>query len=167
MNEQVIILGEILLAALLGGLVGLEREFARKPAGLRTHMLVAICASFLVALGRYVVTDLVSPDVERVDPIRIIEAVIVGVSFLGAGTILRVRGGSAVEGLTTSASVLSAAAIGIGCALGLVQLTIAVTLVVLFVNRGLNPVERWLQTRVIEQRVHQTDSSSGPIDQDQ
>jgi putative Mg2+ transporter-C (MgtC) family protein len=118
-------------------------------------------------LGRYVVTDLVSPDVERVDPIRIIEAVIVGVSFLGAGTILRVRGGSAVEGLTTSASVLSAAAIGIGCALGLVQLTIAVTLVVLFVNRGLNPVERWLQTRVIEQRVHQTDSSSGPIDQDQ
>src|SRR5262245_46564658 len=97
------ILGYIALAMLFGSVVGADREAARKPAGLRKHMLVSGAASLLVLLGQFTVR---SYD-EKLgihltsDPIRVIEAVVTGVSFLGAGTIIRNRDGDHVEGLTT------------------------------------------------------------------
>lgn len=147
MPVQVRILGSVALAMFLGAIIGLEREAKDKPAGLRTHMLVAGAAAFLVALSDVAIqrfsTDLATGLV-RSDPIRIIEAVITGISFLGAGTILRHRGSDHVEGLTTAASLLFVAALGICVALSQVLLAIGVTVLILVTLRGVGLVRRWL-----------------------
>lgn len=147
LNQQLAAFGSILVATLLGGLVGLEREIAGKPAGLRTHMLVAGSAALLVVLGTYVVETFGDIEYVRTDPIRIIEAIVVGIGFLGAGTIIhREQGG--VRGLTTSASILAVTAIGIGTALELYPLVIGVTVVILFVNYIVDQWEKWLNRRL-------------------
>jgi putative Mg2+ transporter-C (MgtC) family protein len=132
-------LGKVLIGALLGGLVGLEREFAEKPAGLRTHMLVGATAAFFVMLGTRMISLFGPQDFLRVDPLRIIEAIVVGISFLGAGTIFKYtrQGEGVVEGLTTSASILAVAAIGIAVALNAFIVAVGVTIFNLFVNWGL------------------------------
>lgn len=120
--------------------MGLDREAARKPAGLRTHMLVSGAAALLVLLGQVMVRnyDAKLASLLTSDPIRIIEAIITGVSFLGAGTIIRnQREGNQVEGLTTAASLLLAAAIGISVALSQWIVAVGLTLLVLVVLRFL------------------------------
>ena len=110
-------LGVVGLAGVLTGLVGLEREFARKPAGLRTHMLVGIAAAAFMLLGQNAVVQYAeqqAPSLLEADPVRVIQSIVLGISVLGAGTIL--HDGGKVEGLTTAASVLLAAAIGIAVA---------------------------------------------------
>lgn len=146
--SQFEIMGGVVLAMLLGAIIGLDREWAHKPAGLRTHMLVAGASALLVGLTSVVIKDvqleLVQP-LLRADPIRIIEAVITGVSFLGAGTII-IRGQKGeVEGLTTAASILMAAAVGISVALGQLILAIGVTFIVLVTLRGVPALETWLK----------------------
>jgi putative Mg2+ transporter-C (MgtC) family protein len=126
-------------AMLLGGLVGLERELKRKPAGFRTHMLVAGAAALLLGIGRLFIGEGV-PNVEalQIDPLRLVEAVVAGVAFIGAGTIFSHRGGRLVEGITTAASLLMVAVIGIAAGLGYHPLAFAataLTLVVLVVLR--------------------------------
>jgi putative Mg2+ transporter-C (MgtC) family protein len=114
--EQLSILAQLVLAMVLGGLIGLDREAAEKPAGLRTHILVAGASALLVSLGELVVEQLageLGTVVIRGDPIRIIAAIITGVSFLGAGTIIRQRSNGGVKGLTTAASLLFVSVIGI------------------------------------------------------
>jgi putative Mg2+ transporter-C (MgtC) family protein len=138
----------LLIAVILGGLIGLERELAGKPAGLRTHMLVAISSALLVTLGNVIVVQFTVPDHMRADPIRIIEAVIVGISFLGAGTIMQREGGGHVEGLTTAASILAAAAVGIAVALHLMVISVGTTLLILVINRVMSLLERWMQHRL-------------------
>lgn len=133
------ILGKVALAALLGGIVGLEREFAERPAGLRTHMLVGATAALFVMLASQMISSFEPQDIVTVDPVRVIEAIVVGVSFLGAGTIFKYtrQGEGIVEGLTTSASILSVAAIGIAVALDAFVLAIGAALLNLFINWGL------------------------------
>jgi putative Mg2+ transporter-C (MgtC) family protein len=142
MFEELSLLGKVIVASLLGGLVGLEREFADKPAGLRTHMLVGATSAFLVILAYRAVNILSAEDYLRTDPIRMIEAIVVGISFLGAGTILKHTHHSEeeVEGLTTSASILSVAAVGIAIGLNNFLLAVGVTMWNLFVNWGLKYV---------------------------
>jgi len=143
-NLEIVALGEILLAMALGGLVGFERELARKPAGLRTHMLVCGSAALLVTLGNAIVNsfDARAPLQNlQSDPIRVIEAIIVGISFLGAGTIFRRGKANDVEGLTTAASILFTAGLGIAVALSQFLLAIGGTILLLFVNRFLGLVE--------------------------
>ena len=132
-------LGKVVIAALLGGVVGIEREFAERPAGLRTHMLVGGTAAFFVMLANILLVSFEPRDILRADPVRVVEAVVVGISFLGAGTILKYReqGERVVEGLTTSASILSVAAIGIAIALDAYILAAGVALLNLFINSGL------------------------------
>lgn len=139
------ILGYVALAMVLGAAVGLEREAKDKPAGLRTHMLVAGAAALLVALGDVVIMsyDLdLDQQLLQSDPIRIMEAVITGVSFLGAGTIIRHRGKQQVEGLTTAASLLFVAGIGLCVALSQAILAVGLTLLVLLTLRGLSYLRR-------------------------
>ena len=143
---QIRILASVALAMLLGAVIGLEREAKDKPAGLRTHMLVAGAAALLVALSDVAVSRFnvdLGTGLVRSDPIRIIEAVITGISFLGAGTILRHKGSDHVEGLTTAASLLFVAALGICVALSQVLLAIGVTVLVLVTLRGVGFVRRW------------------------
>lgn len=141
MMLQLQILGLTIVAMILGGAVGFDRETADKPAGLRTHMLVAGSAALLTGLGRVLVSQLVIDEsLIRADPIRIIEAVVTGVAFLGAGTIIRHRDNQ-VEGLTTAASLLLVSALGIGVALGQLILTMGITIIVLVVLRVLKTEE--------------------------
>lgn len=151
---QLRILGEVALAMLLGAIIGIDREMADKPAGLRTNMLVAGAAALLVALGDTMVERFATRtavELLRSDPIRIIEAIITGISFLGAGTIIvrRDRVGQ-VEGLTTAASILFVAAIGVAVALAQIVLAVGVTLLVLGILHGLRIVDRWIESRVVQ-----------------
>jgi putative Mg2+ transporter-C (MgtC) family protein len=144
---QFSVLIRVSIGMLLGAMLGWERETKHKPAGLRTHMLMAGAASVLVALGPLMVerlSSVISTAVLRADPISLIGAVITGVSFLGAGTIIRGASGEQVEGLTTAASLLLAAAIGMSTALDLWVLASGVTFLALVVLRGGSAVERVL-----------------------
>lgn len=144
---QAEIIGEVALAMLLGGIIGVEREIADKPAGFRTHMLVAGAAALLVALGDALLQrfDIHGDDALRSDPIRIVEAIVTGISFLGAGTIFRRSAEKEhVQGLTTAASILLSSAIGISVALRQFIIAVGVTLLALIVLRGLIFIQRWI-----------------------
>lgn len=150
------ILGRILISAVLAGLIGLEREFADKPAGLRTHMLVGTTSTLLVMLAIQMVSSFDPASLIRTDPIRIVEAIVVGISFLGAGTILKYQreGEKDVEGLTTSASILSVAAVGIAVALDDLILAGGVTALNLLINWGLNSiVQRAKRKGAFEEKI--------------
>ena len=149
--EDLTILLRVVLAMILGAAIGFERELANKPAGLRTHMFVAGAAALLVGLGEVVIAYFTVHNewssVTRADPIRIIQSVIIGVSFLGAGTIIRPRSGDDVEGLTTAASLLFVAVIGICAGLGKVLLAGGSAVLVVATVAGLKWVESWLAHR--------------------
>ena len=140
------IIGEVALAMLLGGIIGFERELADKPAGFRTQMLIAGAAALLVGLGDAMILRFVGDSKLDVtaDPIRIVEAIITGISFLGAGTIFRRDQSEQVQGLTTAASILLCAAVGISVALRQFVLAIGVTILALIVLRGLTGLENRL-----------------------
>jgi putative Mg2+ transporter-C (MgtC) family protein len=145
---QLWIIGYVAFAMLMGAILGLERELAGKPAGLRTHMLVAGAATLFVILGDFIVQRFgaeLGSQMVRSDPIRLIEAVITGVSFLGAGTIIRHGPGRSIEGLTTAATMLLATAVGVTVALSQLLLALAITCLVLVILRVLSPMERWLR----------------------
>ena len=130
----------LLVSTALGTLLGWERQLGRKPAGLRTHVLVCLGSTLFVLVTRHAVTDLSGVGVHvQLDPTRVIHGVITGVGFLGAGSILRTEG--YVHGLTTAASVWMVAAIGV--AVGVHAYTLAVMGAVL----GLIVLEafRWLE----------------------
>lgn len=144
-------LGEVALAMVLGGLIGLEREMAAKPAGFRTHMLVAGAAALLMGLGgeligRYALIS-GSSGVVRTDPIRILQAIVTGIAFLGAGTIIR-REESRVEGLTTAGSIFMAGILGICVAVHRLVLAFGVTILTLVLLRTMSSLERkWRKHR--------------------
>jgi putative Mg2+ transporter-C (MgtC) family protein len=147
---QLRMLLDVALAMALGSVIGLERELARKSAGLRTHMLVAGAAAMLVEgarglLEQFVITG-ASPLV-RFDPIPVITAVVTAVGFLGAGTIIRQPQGEHVEGLTTAASMLFAATVGTAASLRLYALAVGATLLALVTLRGIRWIEEKLKTR--------------------
>ena len=115
------LLGRLLLAAVLGGMIGLERELARKPAGLRTNLLICVGAALLMEVSMLVagtVEGVVSVNGRAVagDPGRIAAQIVSGIGFLGAGTILQSRG--SVTGLTTAATIWVVAAIGMAVGAG-------------------------------------------------
>ncbi|HMB10753.1 MgtC/SapB family protein, partial [Saliniramus sp.] len=107
----------LLAAAALGLLIGLDREYRSRPAGLRTHMLISLAAAtFAVLTFEIIQQTRGETGGVTTDPVRIIEAVTAGVAFLAAGTIIRARGG--VKGLTTGAGMWLAGAVGLACGLG-------------------------------------------------
>ncbi|QDU62723.1 putative Mg(2+) transport ATPase [Planctomycetes bacterium Pan216] len=129
--------GRVALAAGLGAIVGLEREIRDKPAGLRTHILVGAGSALLLVLGSPVIAEFKEQgeDFVNSDPIRVMQAIIVGISVLGAGTIFH-EGAHRVEGLTTAASIFLTAGIGIAVGVGKWPLALGTTMgafVVLFV----------------------------------
>lgn len=102
----------LLLALICGGILGIEREKKRRPAGLRTYMLVCVGAAFVMITNEYM-----SFKYEGVDPSRMGAQVISGIGFLGAGTII-VTGRNRVKGLTTAAGLWAAACIGLAAGAG-------------------------------------------------
>lgn len=135
---QLLLLGSVAFAMLLGGVIGYERETRHRPAGLRTHMLIAGAAALLLGIGDLLAehfSDEVYSELLRVDPIRIIEAVVTAVAFIGAGTIIQHARKDAVLGLTTAASMLLTASIGIAVGLQQYILAIGVTVLAIVVLR--------------------------------
>ena len=136
----------LLLAMVFGMVLGIDREVRDKPAGMRSHMLVALAASCLT-LMTFAIVDAsdVFQETVRTDPLRVIEAVVAGVAFLGAGAIIQGRGG--VTGITTGASMWVAGAIGVASGLGqyvLAALTTGFAFVVLFF---LGKLETYLKSK--------------------
>jgi len=130
------VVGKVAFSIFLGGLIGLEREWAAKPAGFRTHMLIAGAATLFVILGDVMIQQFAQraiPETLQTDPIRIMEAVITGISFLGAGTIIFKDQIDTVEGLTTAASILFVAGIGMAVALNLYILSFLLTTMVILI----------------------------------
>ncbi|HET6631415.1 MAG TPA: MgtC/SapB family protein [Rhodanobacteraceae bacterium] len=147
---QLLLLGNVLLAMVLGGAIGFEREAAERPAGLRTHMLLGAAAALLVGLGDPLISYFGAQGhgvTLRVDPMRLVEAVVTAVGFLGAGTIFRHHGKQAVVGLTTAASMLMVAAIGISIGLRQYVLAVGVTVFTLLVLRILRRFEAAFKAR--------------------
>jgi putative Mg2+ transporter-C (MgtC) family protein len=133
-----------LVAALLaGGILGWERESHRKPAGLRTHMLVALgAAAFILAALRLHQDLVVAGQASATDLLKVIAGIVGGVGFLGAGSIM--RAGGEVRGLTTAATIWLAASIGLACGLGYYLLAAACVLLALAVLLALGLIEqRW------------------------
>ena len=134
-------------AMLLGGVIGYERELKNRPAGFRTHMLVAGAAALLMGLSQLALTHPPPHDPSiriQTDPLRLVEAVINGVAFIGAGTIFARRRGTPVAGITTAASLLMVAVIGVMTGLRHFLLAVSATALTLGVLSVLNAVERRL-----------------------
>ena len=120
------------MAIILGGIIGLEREISARPAGLRTHMMIALAASLLtIVTFEMLALPSLAAVAEKSDPLRLIEAVTAGVAFLAAGTIFTSKG--QVNGLTTGAGMWLAGAIGLACGMGQMQLAGMVTLLALLI----------------------------------
>jgi len=120
----------LVAATVLGAVVGYERQTAHKPAGLRTHMMVGLgaCSFTVVALALY--RELAADTAGgRMDPIRIIEGVVGGIGFLGAGSIL--RSGAEVRGITTAAGIWVMGAVGAACAVKAYDVAVATAVLAL------------------------------------
>lgn len=126
----------LLLAALLGGMLGYERERKGKAAGLRTHMLVALGAAFFVLIPQQAGASIS-------DLTRVIQGVVAGIGFLGAGTIIKLLAPKAeARGLTTAASIWLTAAIGVAAGAGRVASALLATFIALIILALLPRLER-------------------------
>ncbi len=140
-NEYLVITTRLLLAAIAGGLIGLERSHHGRPAGFRTHTLVCISSALLMVLGVFQ-WDLVrhAPlETIRVDPTRMAQGIMTGIGFLGAGVIFKER--LSVRGLTTAASIWITASIGVVIGMGFYYAAILATLLTL----GVLSLFRWVE----------------------
>ena len=120
---ETIIIIKVAVAALLGSIVGFEREIARKVAGIRTHALVCLASALFTSIS----IDAFKPyiDSTNYDPSRIVSTIVVGIGFIGAGAIM--RHGSRIEGTTTAASLWAIAAIGVTVGMGLFKEAFIIT----------------------------------------
>lgn len=118
--------GRLALAALLGGILGLNREIALKPAGMRTHALVSLGAALATVTG-LALTLPPSNDTDATS--RIIQGIVAGIGFVGSGVILHRRDNNTVEGLTTAASIWVIAATGVAVGAGLWRASVMVVVI--------------------------------------
>lgn len=125
----------LLVAAGLSGLVGFEREFNKRDAGLRTHMMVGMGAALFTIVGAEL----------GVDQTRMAAQVVSGIGFIGAGTIF--RAGDSIKGLTTAAGLWTVAGIGVVAGFGMLALAVTATVVALVVLFGLLPVVEHLGSK--------------------
>lgn len=145
-DYDVILLGRLLLAAVLGALIGLEREVHGRPAGFRTHLLVSMGACLMTIVSEYYYVQYGNLNVDsvvRLDPGRVAAQIVTGIGFLGAGAIIKER--HAVRGLTTAACLWLAAGLGMAVGVGLYTAAVVVTALALFNLLFLKRMERFLK----------------------
>lgn len=152
MHSELEILGKVLIAIVLCGAIGYERELINKPAGFRTQMIVGGAAALLVSLADIYITRYSGETLKSmitIDPLRTIEAIIVGVSFIGAGTILKTPAcdgkkepGNSVQNLTTAATILFSAGVGISVAMEKFILATGLTFIILIINVLIRKIEQ-------------------------
>ena len=157
-----VVLGRAAIAILLVGTLGFEREWRARPAGLRTHMLVGLSSALFAGLGELYLEHHPRSAGFQTDPLRVLQAVVTGVSFLGAGTVFvsRRRG---VQGLTTAATLWTASAIGVACGLGEMLVAGGTTTLALLVL----VVARWIEVKASTKEAPESgQNGSSDIDLD-
>ena len=133
-------------ATVVGGLIGLNRELRHKPAGLRTHALVSLGAAVATSLVVWSAEGAVSS--LHIDAMsRVIQGIITGIGFLGAGVILRTENGQSVHGLTTAASIWLAACLGSACGAGQWVITASAFVLVMLILLIGGPIENRILNR--------------------
>jgi putative Mg2+ transporter-C (MgtC) family protein len=130
----------LFVAALLGGLIGVERESLRKPAGMRTHMVVALGCALTAATALEL--GMVAADLSRV-----VQGIVTGIGFVGAGTILKDGEGRRVEGLTTAAGLFLTGAVGIAAGTGRFFVAVAAVTLTLVILVAFTRLERMVPNR--------------------
>ncbi len=143
------------IAVLLGTAIGLEREFSGKAAGLRTNVLICLGAAVFTLISKQMGID------SNASTTRISAQIVTGVGFLGAGAIIRDRGG--VLGLTTAATIWLVASIGMACGAGYYRLAGVATLSAIIVLLGLRQIERPISKRV-KKRLSKKSADESPAD---
>lgn len=131
---ELTVLVRILLAILLGFILGLERELYKRPAGLRTHILVCMASCLIMLVSMY--------GFDSGDPARVAAQVVSGIGFLGAGAIMREDKGNSIKGITTAATIWLSAMIGLACGNGFYFGAILVTICSLVILTILRSFER-------------------------
>jgi putative Mg2+ transporter-C (MgtC) family protein len=123
-NIEIQIIIRLVAAAVLGAVIGYERERAKKPAGLRTHILISMGAAMFTLISEY--------GFGGVNPTQIAGGIVTGIGFLGGGAIFRSKEGF-VEGLTTAATIWAAAGVGLAMGAGMYILSVVATVLILIV----------------------------------
>ena len=139
-------LKSLILAAILGALVGLEREWAQRAAGLRTFSLISLGAALFVMISRLSFIQYLGTS--SLDPSRTLGQIIVGIGFLGAGIIIFKQREGKVEGLTTAAMMWATAAVGAAVGLELYWLAISTTILIVLINFVVLPFEKRLEKKI-------------------
>lgn len=171
MLNQTELISRLLLAALLGSVIGFERERLSWAAGLRTHMLVCVGSTLIMIVSAYGFADVLDRPHVELDPSRLAAQVVSGIGFLGAGSIL--LRGEIIRGLTTAASLWSVAALGLAVGGGLYTAAVAATVIILIILAGIKPLEKWYfvtrqrrELRLVVERgslsVHTLEQALGP-----
>lgn len=135
----------LVLAALFGTIIGLDREYREKEAGFRTHFLVSLGSALMMIVSQYGFSEILTHDGVSLDPSRIAAQVVSGIGFIGAGTIIFNH--QIVRGLTTAASLWATAGIGLTAGAGMSWLALAATILTLVALEGLSLVFRSLGSR--------------------
>lgn len=135
----------LVLAALFGTIIGLDREYREKEAGFRTHFLVSLGSALRMIVSQYGFSEILTHDGVSLDPSRIAAQVVSGIGFIGAGTIIFNH--QIVRGLTTAASLWATAGIGLTAGAGMSWLALAATILTLVALEGLSLVFRSLGSR--------------------
>lgn len=135
----------LVLAAIFGTIVGLDREYREKEAGFRTHFLVSLGSALMMIVSQYGFSEILTHDGVSLDPSRIAAQVVSGIGFIGAGTIIFNH--QIVRGLTTAASLWATAGIGLTAGAGMSWLALAATILTLVALEGLSLVFRSLGSR--------------------
>ena len=135
----------LVLAAIFGTIIGLDRESREKEAGFRTHFLVSLGSALMMIVSQYGFSEILTHDGVSLDPSRIAAQVVSGIGFIGAGTIIFNH--QIVRGLTTAASLWATAGIGLTAGAGMSWLALAATILTLVALEGLSLVFRSLGSR--------------------
>lgn len=148
------VISRLVLAAVLGGVVGANRERRDWAAGLRTHMLVSVGAAMAIIVSAFGFKDVLGTPAVILDPSRIAAQVISGIGFLGAGTILFMQREQVVRGLTTAAGLWAVASVGLAAGSGLYLAACAGTAIIWTILAMLKPLEhRWFVRYKLHPRV--------------
>ena len=134
-SPNMLIVVKLLVAVVCGGAIGFERELSRKPAGLRTNVLICVGAALFMIVSRHI-----GGGAPYTDPARLVAQVVTGIGFIGAGVILQSRG--SISGLTSAATIFVVSAVGITIGEGMFTVALMTTLLIIVVLVFLREVER-------------------------
>lgn len=158
-----IILLRLSLAAILGAIIGLEREFKDEPAGMRTHMMVCVGSALTIIVSSFGFSDILGKPNIVLDPSRIAAQVISGIGFLGAGIIIFLKPGF-IKGLTTASGLWTVAAIGLAAGAGMYFAAGAATGIAIVILYLLKPLELRLTKKAKQKFLKiSLDNSSDPV----